>query len=247
MKFSELPKFVVNLDHRPENMSQIQEEMSYIGWSYERFSAVNRNSYMGCTLSHLECIKIAKDRGYKRVMVIEDDCIFMPYAKSFLEKLESQIENIEFSVFNVTPTLNRNVNRSEKYDLLLDITDLPPRINNDNADTFATNMMIYDESVYDDMFNISTTAFTSGDYYYPIDGYLAHFIYPKKQSYCPVVPVAPQRKSYSDVSQGMYNNYYTQVYNWNQYSPIKIENYYINQEKMEEIKTTQKHIEYNVG
>lgn len=247
MKFSDLPKFVVNLDHRVENLSLITQEMEYIGWSFERFSAINTNSYMGCTLSHLEIIKIAKERGYKRVMVVEDDCIFMPYAKSFLEKLESQIEDIEFSVFNVTPTLNKPVNMSEKYDLLLDITNVPPRVNEDNSNTFATNMMIYDESIYDELFNISTTAFTSGDYYYPIDGYLANFIYPKRQSYCPIVPIAPQRRSYSDVSHGMYNNYYTQVYNWNQYSPVKIEKYYYHQEKMEEIKKEKKHIEYNVS
>ncbi len=247
MNFSELPKFVINLDHRAENLALITEEMNYIGWSFERLSAVNRNSYMGCTLSHLEIIKIAKERGYKRVMVIEDDCIFMPYSKSFLNKLETQIENIEFSVFNVTPTLNRPVNRSEKHDLLLDITNLPPKSTDDNSDTFATNMMIYDESIYDELFNISTTAFTSGDYYYPIDGYLAKFIYPKRQSYCPIVPIAPQRRSYSDVSHGMYNNYYTQVYNWNEYSPVKIEKYYHHQEKMEEIKKEKKHIEYNVS
>lgn len=247
MKFSDLPKFVINLDHRVENLSLITEEMNYIGWSFERFSAVNTNSYMGCTLSHLEVIKIAKERGYKRVMVIEDDCIFMPYSKSFLDQLENQIDNIEFSVFNVTPSLNRPVNRSERYDLLLDITNLPPRTNDDNADTFATNMMIYDESVYDDLFDISLTAFTSGDYYFPIDGYLANFIYPKKQSYCPIVPIAPQRRSYSDVSHGMYNNYYTQVYNWNQYSPVKLESFYVHQDKMEEIKKEKKHIEFNVS
>jgi len=247
MKFSNIPKFVVNLSHRTENMTLISEEMKYIGWDFERFEAINKNSYMGCTLSHLEIIKLAKDRGYSRVMVVEDDCIFMPYAKSFLEKLENQIQEIEFSIFNFTPTLNRKVNISEKYSLLLDITKLPPKENQNNTEIFATNMMIYDQSIYDIMFDISTTGFTSGDYYFPIDGYLANFIYPKFQSYCPVVPIAPQRRSYSDVSHGVYNNYYTQVYNWNVYSPVKIDGSYNNQEVTEKIKQTQNHIEYNVS
>lgn len=247
MIFSDLPKFVINLDHRTENMDLISEEMKYMDWSFERFEAINRNSYMGCTLSHLEIIKIAKERGYKRVMVIEDDCIFMPYAKSFLNKLENQICDIDFSVFNVTPTINRNVNISEKYNLLLDITNLPAKTNPNLTEIFATNMMIYDESIYDHMFNISTTAFTSGDYYFPIDGYLANFIYPNFQSYSPAVPIAPQRRSYSDVSHGVYNNYYTQIYNWNVYSPLKIESFYLAQEKTEEIKKIKNHIEYNVS
>ena len=39
-----------------------------------------------------------------------------------LDDIEKQIEGIEFGVFNITPTLNRKVNVSDKYDLLLDIT-----------------------------------------------------------------------------------------------------------------------------
>jgi len=158
-------------------------------------------------------------------MVIEDDCIFMPYAKSFLEKIEEQIGDIEFGVFNVTPTLNRHMNVSEKYDTLLDLTNLPPKQNENHTETHATNMMIYDVSVYDEIPKISTIPVGSGgDYYHPIDGYLAKFIYPNFQSYAPILPIAPQRRSYSDVSQGMYNNFYTQTYNWNLYSPFKIPN-----------------------
>jgi GR25 family glycosyltransferase involved in LPS biosynthesis len=85
MKFNEIPKFVVNLETRPDRLEDIKFELDYIGWDYEVFSAVNRNSYMGCTLSHLGIINIAKERGYNRVMVIEDDCDVMPYAKSFIE------------------------------------------------------------------------------------------------------------------------------------------------------------------
>ena len=91
--------------------------MDYIGWDYEVFSAVNRNSYMGCTLSHLGIINIAKERGYKRVMVIEDDCDVMPYAKSFIEKLEVELENTEFGILNLSPTHNRPVDVSKNHKL----------------------------------------------------------------------------------------------------------------------------------
>lgn len=245
MKFSEIPKFVVNLETRPENLENIRKEMDYIGWEWERFNAVNRGDYMGCTLSHLEIIKIAKERGYKRVMVIEDDCIFMPYAKSLLNKIEEQIGDIEFGVFNVTPTLNSKLNVSEKYDTLLDLTNLPSNYEKNYAETFATNMLIYDVSVYDEVPKISENSFTtSGDFYHPIDGYLAKFIYPKFQSYCPILPIAPQRRSYSDVSQGMYNNFYTQTYNWNLYSPFKIPIEFRDENKNELIKSGNNHKQY---
>ena len=128
MKFQDIPKFVVNLETRPDNLELIKKEMDYMGWEFETFNAINRNSYMGCTLSHLGVIEIAKERGYDRVMVIEDDCVFMPYAKSLLDDIEKQIDGIEFGVINITPTLNRKLNLSDKYDLLLDITNIPPKI-----------------------------------------------------------------------------------------------------------------------
>jgi GR25 family glycosyltransferase involved in LPS biosynthesis len=246
MKFNELPKFVINLESRPENLEKIRKELDYIGWDWERFEAVNRGNYMGCTLSHLEVIKIAKERGYKRVMVIEDDCTFMPYSKSFLNKLEEQISDIEFGVFNVTPTLNRHMNISEKYNMLLDLTNLPPKQNEIHTETFATNMLIYDVSVYDEISKIADISFgVGGDYFHPIDGYLVNFIYPNFQSYCPVLPIAPQRKSYSDVSQGMYNNFHTQTYNWNLYSPIKVSNEFKDEIKNEQLKEQNTHLEYN--
>jgi hypothetical protein len=43
---------------------------------------------MGITRSILEIVTIAKERKYPRVMIIEDDIGFMPYAKDFLTKLE---------------------------------------------------------------------------------------------------------------------------------------------------------------
>lgn len=232
MNFSNIPKFVINLQRRPENLENITHELDYIGWSWERFNAIDRGDYMGCTLSHLEVIKIAKERGYDRVMVIEDDCTFMPYSKSILSKLEEQIQDIEFSVFNMTPTLNRDVNLSDRYSLLLDLTNLPPKNSERHGETYATNMIIYDVSIYDEIPKISTIlAGVHGDYHHPIDGYLAKFIYPNFQSYCPILPIAPQRNSYSDVSQGVYNNFYTQTYNWNLYSPRKLPNEFKDENK----------------
>jgi hypothetical protein len=67
------------------------------------------------------------------------------------------------------------------------------------------------------------------------------------QSYTPILPIAPQKNSYSDVSHGMYNNFYTQTYNWNQYSPIKIHHTYLNEPENKKIKQENKHLPYNVG
>jgi GR25 family glycosyltransferase involved in LPS biosynthesis len=247
MKFNEIPKFVVNLETRPDRLENIKFELDYIGWDYEVFKAVNRNSYMGCTLSHLGIINIAKERGYKRVMVIEDDCDVMPYAKSFIDDLEKQIQYIDFGVMNLAPTLNRPMNISDKYNMLLDLTNLPPKPNDRLTETFATNILIYDVSSFELVESIKEYAFQSGDYVLPIDEQLVKHVYPVVQSYCPILPIAPQKNSYSDVSHGQYNNFYTQTYNWNQYSPVKIPGQYLNEEGNKNIKLQKQHLQYNVN
>jgi hypothetical protein len=62
-----------------------------------------------------------------------------------------------------------------------------------------------------------------------------------------VLPIAPQRNSYSDVSHGMYNNFYTQIYNWNLYSPKKLPNEFKSEQINEKIKEEKKHVQYYVG
>jgi GR25 family glycosyltransferase involved in LPS biosynthesis len=245
MKFQELPKFVINLESRPDRLLDIKSELEYVGWDFELFNAINRNSYMGCTLSHLEILRISEKRGYEKVMIIEDDCQFMPYCKSLLQDIESQISDIEFGVMNLAPTLNRPVNISSKYNLLLDITNLPPKPNDRLTEIFATNILIYDLKVLDAVRSIKDYAFHSGDYVLPIDEHLVKNVYPKFQSYTPILPIAPQKNSYSDVSHGMYNNFYTQTYNWNLYSPVKIHHKFMNQEINNKFKEEKKHFHYN--
>jgi hypothetical protein len=136
------------------------------------------------------------------------------------------------------------MNISNDYSLLLDLTNLPPKPHDRLTETFATNILIYDVSSFQLVENIKDYSFHSGDYVLPIDEQLVKHVYPVVQCFAPVLPIAPQRNSYSDVSHGMYNNFYTQTYNWNQYSPIKINGKYLNQDenkKIKELKFTMPH------
>jgi hypothetical protein len=244
MKFNEIPKFVINLDRRPDRMESITKEMEYLGWEFERFSAIDTNSYMGITKSTLEVIKIAKERNYPRVMIIEDDCGVMPYAKDLLQKIEEECPDLEFAMMNLGPTQNRPINISEKSGLLLDMTNLP-EAPEEARGIFGANMVIYDQSIYDTMFDISLTAFTSsGEYFHALDDYTFKFIVQKHQSYCPVIPIAPQKTSYSNISEGTYNNWYMQTYNWNRWCPTKIPGEFMDQFKVQEIKDRNEHKEY---
>jgi GR25 family glycosyltransferase involved in LPS biosynthesis len=240
MNITSIPKFVINLERRPDRLEHIQKEMDYMEWSYELFKAVDLNNHGGCTLSHTEIIKIAKERGYDSVMVIEDDCTFLPYSKDLINKIETESDDFDFGIINLAPTLNRPVNRSEEQPLFLDITNLPPKKEYERG-IFATNIMIYHKSIYDNVLEMEKPENLG---YYAIDDYIYQFILPIKQSYSPILPIAPQMSSWSDVSQGQYNNFYTQTYNWNLYSPCKIPSGYLHGTLIQELKDNKQHNEF---
>jgi hypothetical protein len=164
-----------------DNQFQVWPPMNtneYIGWEYELFKAIDLNNHGGCTLSHVEIIKIAKERGYESVMVIEDDCTFLPYSKDLINKIENETTEFEFGVINFSPTLNRPVNRSKEQPLFLDITTLPPKEEHHRG-IFATNMIVYHKSIYDNVIEMEKPEILG---YYAIDDYIYQFILPIKQS-----------------------------------------------------------------
>lgn len=231
MNINEIPKFVINLERRPDRLEKIKKEMSYIGWDFELFNAIDLNNHKGCTLSHLEIINIAKSRNYESVLVIEDDCSFIPYAKSFLNKIEKI--DFNFGVINLAPTLNSPIDISSEFPFFLDISKKVSKNEEIGNQVYATNMIIYHKSVYDDMFEIKDEPNIR---MMAIDVFIDRIINTKYKSYSPVLPIATQISDWSDVSQGMYNNFYVQTYNWNLYSPVKIPKKYLNFNKNQEIK-----------
>ena len=240
MRISDTPKFVVNLERRPDRLEHIKKELDYIGWDYEVFKAVDLNNHGGCSLSHVEILKIAKERNYESVMVIEDDCTFLPYSKKLVERLDNEIGEIDFGIINLAPTLNRPVRQSGDLPLFLDITNLPPKQEHERG-IFATNILIYHNSIYDKVLEIEKPENLG---YYAIDDFLYQFVYPIKQSYTPLLPLAPQMSSWSDVSHGQYNNFYTQTYNWNLYSPCKIPIEFLNMVSVLELKEQKIHKDF---
>ena len=48
------------------------------GYNYERVSAIkHEDGYIGCAKSHIKCIEIAKMNKYEKVIILEDDFMFV--------------------------------------------------------------------------------------------------------------------------------------------------------------------------
>lgn len=73
--------FYINLDRRTDRRDQFEQEAKVMKFSIERFPAVEHAvPAIGCTRSHLEVLKLAREKGYPCVAVFEDDfqCLVSP-------------------------------------------------------------------------------------------------------------------------------------------------------------------------
>ena len=93
--------FFINLDHRQDRLAEIEGELESHGLSHisERFSAIRHETIgaVGCGRSHIEVLKLAKARGYERVLIMEDDFMFTVSKDEFQEKID-KLDDIEFDV-----------------------------------------------------------------------------------------------------------------------------------------------------
>jgi glycosyl transferase family 25 len=87
----------INLEHRTDRLAHVQQELAKLGIanSAERFNAIKTKSgRLGCTLSHIKCLELAKSRGYEQVFICEDDITFLK-PELLLKNLEQFAENEE--------------------------------------------------------------------------------------------------------------------------------------------------------
>jgi len=85
----------INLDKRTDRRQEIEDEFARYGIQAERFSAIEtpRRGIVGCTYSHLAVYKLAKERGYKNVLIFEDDFVFMATKAAFYRNLQQLLDS----------------------------------------------------------------------------------------------------------------------------------------------------------
>lgn len=70
----------INLDSRTDRREQIESELVKMNWTEkaERFSAISMPNLgaIGCSMSHLNCLKLAKKNDWTHVLILEDDVVF---------------------------------------------------------------------------------------------------------------------------------------------------------------------------
>jgi glycosyl transferase family 25 len=74
--------FYINLESRPDRNEQTIQELRHLcpSQKIERFPAIippSNHGALGCTLSHIRCLEMAKERAYPYVFICEDDIQFL--------------------------------------------------------------------------------------------------------------------------------------------------------------------------
>lgn len=85
----------INLESRTDRLEHITKQLEKMDISGERFNAIKTSSgAIGCTMSHIKCLELAKSRDYEHVFICEDDITFLnpDVLKQSLQKFYNNTE-----------------------------------------------------------------------------------------------------------------------------------------------------------
>lgn len=83
----------INLEQRTDRKDHVEQQLKILGINGERVPAVKtKTGCIGCTMSHIKCLKLAKERNYDWVFICEDDILFNN-PNLFLENLNKFNQN----------------------------------------------------------------------------------------------------------------------------------------------------------
>ena len=109
--------FYINLKERVDRKESVEIELDKFGWKYNRFEAVKTKSgRVGCSMSHLKLLKMAKEKKLPYIVIVEDDIQFKDvelFKKLFDNFMNSKLEydvfllagNLRMPAVKVSPNI----------------------------------------------------------------------------------------------------------------------------------------------
>lgn len=190
------PTLVINLDSRQDRMSEFTEEFRSWPTSVERVSGVKYSpGWKGCAASHLKCVKLAKERNYPWVLVVEDDCTITPGAAEQFQALLPYLwqNRSSWDIFYGGVTAIKKSKRISYSPHIFEVT------------CFTTHFCLIHSSSYNKILNNYPTKIE--EYDKQIDVYYANTL----RIWTTAPFFAKQRPSKSDIEEGIKD--YTDMFN----------------------------------
>lgn len=164
---------------------------------------INNGGDVGCARSHLAVLKLARERNYENILILEDDFMFCVSKNGF----EKQLTNFYNSKINFDVCmLSYHLTKSE--DINFEIMGLPQIIfigrviNAQSAADYLINKHYYDKLIELYEFAIPLLASTRKHWIYACD-MIWHQLQEKDRWYYFKNRIGKQRNGYSDIGQKM--------------------------------------------
>ena len=175
--------YCINLDKRRDGWERVSKAFKDSSVEVIRFSAIEqKDGRIGCIKSHIEILKIAKERNLKNVLIFEDDVVFID---SIVDNTFEQLP-MDWETCYIGANLHTNL---IKYsDNLFTIKQ-----------AFSTHAIAYNNTVFDFIINKYDNIEKLDNYVDIYDVWLSNNIQPRNKSYIIYPLVAIQEKGYSDI------------------------------------------------
>ena len=186
--------YCVNLDRRTDKWEGCVKQFNKYDLSVERFSAIDGNKInnptdlmsgeWGLLQTHIELIKDAKNKGYKNILILEDDVEFMDDIGNIFNNIKGQIPNDWVMLYLGGNHVGGSIQISENIFRVIH--------------TFTTHAFSINSELFDLIIN------GLPKYKKPVDVFYAelHSLFP---SYVIRPHLAWQRESFSDIQGGIMN------------------------------------------
>jgi len=196
----------INLESRQDRRENIESELDALSLQYERFNAIPTSGFgiLGCGLSHLSVIKLAKERNYKNILILEDDVHFV-LDRMNIDNLLQQFfdKNIEYDVLFLSYIIYQGEDTAYPF--------IKRGLHTTTATAYIVNNHYYDKLIELYEFSTKMLAETKQHWVYSND-LVWKDLQSKDKWYCIYPIIAIQQSGYSDNSMSFqdYTNNYDQ-------------------------------------
>lgn len=157
--------FYINLDSRQDRRNEFEKELEKMGIDgIERFPAIHHPcGQLGCTASHIQVLKLARERNYDYCFIFEDDFEFLVDRKT-LDTVISKIPD-SFDVIMLSYNLIHGIEFNDTFGRALDVQTASGYIVHSK---FYTTLI---DRIEEGLFYMSKNPVRNVAYAYVIDAY----------------------------------------------------------------------------
>ena len=201
--------YCINLDRRADRWAEASAEFDKFNLTVERVSAVDGSALnlsdikmevlkkesmaaaCGCSLSHIKAIQDAKQKGYSKILILEDDVVFR---ENLIQRFEQDIKDLpdDWDMFYLS---GNNLSQDS-------LTKVKNNIWRTNF-TYTTHCYAINYKIYDIIID------GAGKLNEPIDEFYKSVIQKQYNCYISRPHLSWQREGYSDIMKGM--RYYKNI------------------------------------